>query len=121
MEDEPEDTGAFGDMGLGDLGAADSSAWGADMDLDFSGVELKDDIPVVEERHSQNVTMSDSLQTKWLRKRKLPADLVAAGEFEEALNLLKRRLGVINADPLKPLFQAAYWATCSALPGVPNS
>jgi coatomer protein complex subunit alpha (xenin) len=61
------------------------------------------------------------MQTKWLRKRKLPADLVAAGEFEEALNLLKRRLGVMNADPLQPLFQAAYWATCSAFPGLPGS
>jgi coatomer protein complex subunit alpha (xenin) len=118
--EEAEDLGMGDDLGLGDLGTADASAWGAELDLDLGGVELPDEAPV-QQKQSQTVTMADSLQTKWLRKRKLPADLVAAGEFEEALNLLKRRLGVMNADPLLPLFKAAYWATCSALPGLPGS
>jgi len=33
---------------------------------------------------------------------------------------LRRRLGLINADPLEPLFKAAYWATCSSMPGLPQ-
>jgi coatomer protein complex subunit alpha (xenin) len=64
---------------------------------------------------------SDSVQSKWLSRRRLPADLVAAGEFEEALNVLRRRLGVINVDPFEPLFKEAYWATCSALPSLPQA
>jgi len=35
--------------------------------------------------------------------------------------LLKKRLGVINVDPLEPLFKQAYWATCSSLPALPQS
>jgi len=65
--------------------------------------------------------MADPVQTKWLKKRKLAADLIAAGEFDEALSLLKRRLGVINADPLEPLFRDAYWAACSSVPSLPQT
>jgi len=122
----PEDTGDAGgwadeDDGLnlaGDMGGGD---WGGgDLDL---GLDLGADLPpmpdVVEEK-GLNLTMGDSAQAKWLKKRKLPCDLVAAGEFEEALGLLKRRLGLINADPLEPIFKEAYWATCTALTGMPQ-
>jgi coatomer protein complex subunit alpha (xenin) len=92
------------------------------MDLDL-GIEATD-LPVQEahvEDAGLNVTMADSAQTRWLKKRKLAADLVAAGEFEEALGLLRRRLGIINADPLEPLFKEMYWATCNSLQGPPQS
>mmetsp|Transcript_20482 Transcript_20482/g.45185 ORF Transcript_20482/g.45185 Transcript_20482/m.45185 type:complete len:1235 (-) Transcript_20482:65-3769(-) len=125
-EDTGEGAGGWGDdddMNLGGDVAAAGAQWGDDLDLGGMdlGMDLNLDAAPVEEKSSMNVTMSDSLQTKWLRKRKLPADLVAAGDFEEALGLLKRRLGVINADPLEPLFKEAYWATCSALPGLPQA
>mmetsp|Transcript_5230 Transcript_5230/g.13004 ORF Transcript_5230/g.13004 Transcript_5230/m.13004 type:complete len:1219 (-) Transcript_5230:59-3715(-) len=124
MDEAPEDTelgGTFGfdeDLNPGVSGAG--GAWGDDMDIDFGGEDFKvfEEVPVEEKSH--NVTMADTPQTKWLRKRKLVADLVAAGEFEEALNLLRRRLGLINADPLEPLFRQAFWATCSALPSLPQ-
>jgi len=124
MEDNPENTAAdweeVGDVNLTSLGGA----WGDDgLDgLDgLDGIELTaDDAPAAAEK-SSTVTVADSAQTKWLKKRKLAADLIAAGEFEDALNLLKRRLGVINADPLMPLFKQAYWATCSSLPALPQS
>ncbi|CAE7034297.1 unnamed protein product, partial [Symbiodinium natans] len=64
--------------------------------------------------------LAGSHSAKWLRKRRLPADLVAAGDFEEALGLLKRRLGLINAEPLEPIFKQAYWAACTSLPGLPQ-
>jgi coatomer protein complex subunit alpha (xenin) len=99
---------AWGDDGLGDLEG-------------FEDIEIPADTPKHGESKSSAVTVADSAQTKWLKKRKLAADLIAAGEFEEALNLLKKRLGVINVDPLEPLFKQAYWATCSSLPGLPQS
>mmetsp|Transcript_23197 Transcript_23197/g.64834 ORF Transcript_23197/g.64834 Transcript_23197/m.64834 type:complete len:1217 (-) Transcript_23197:83-3733(-) len=104
----------------------DTNPWRDDDDLkdnlqaDWEELDLEDvALPAVEEAAPTGVVVGDSCQAKWLRKRKLPADLVAAGDFEEALDLLKRRLGVINAEPLEPLFKAAYWATCSSLPGLP--
>jgi coatomer protein complex subunit alpha (xenin) len=124
-EPEKTDTGAIGgfdiDQELNDTAAG--PGWGGDMDIDFGGMGdfQVEDVPVAAEEKTQAVTMAETVQTKWLRKRKLPADLVAAGDFEEALNLLRKRLGVINAEPLEPLFKAAYWATCSALPTMPQT
>eukprot|EP00928_Gymnodinium_smaydae_P028308 TRINITY_DN2160_c0_g3_i1.p1 TRINITY_DN2160_c0_g3~~TRINITY_DN2160_c0_g3_i1.p1 ORF type:complete len:1244 (-),score=301.09 TRINITY_DN2160_c0_g3_i1:224-3895(-) len=106
------------DADLASAAVTAPGAWdGLDLDLDLPA----DAAPVVVEERSTQVTMADSIQTKWLRKRRLPADLVAAGEFEEALNLLRRRLGIANAEPLEPLFKAAYWAACGSLPGIPGS
>jgi len=124
MDDAPENTNAewddAGDVDLGGLGGA----WGDDGLDGLDGLEGFEDIPddagAVEEKSSV-VTVGDTPQAKWLKKRKLAADLIAAGEFEEALNLLRKRLGVINVDPLEPLFKQAYWATCSSLPGLPQS
>lgn len=102
------------DLG-GDMGGGD---WGGDLDLgDLGGLP---DEPVHVEERGVNLTLGDSCQAKWLRKRRLPCDLVAAGDFEEALNLLKRRLGLINAEPLAAIFKEAYWATCSSLTALPQ-
>jgi coatomer protein complex subunit alpha (xenin) len=122
MEEAPERTNADweeeGDVNFAELGGA----WGDDG---LDGLDGLDgfDLPAetVVETKSSAVTVGDSAQTKWLKKRKMPADLIAAGEFEEALSVLKKRLGVINVDPLEPLFKQAYWATCSSLPGLPQS
>lgn len=122
-QEAPEDTeGAPGwadeenelDLG-GDMGGGD---WGGDLDLgDLGGLPEE---PVHVEDRGLNLTLGDSCQAKWLKKRRLPCDLVAAGDFEEALNLLKRRLELINAEPLEAIFKEAYWATCSALPALPQ-
>mmetsp|Transcript_35164 Transcript_35164/g.101263 ORF Transcript_35164/g.101263 Transcript_35164/m.101263 type:complete len:1217 (+) Transcript_35164:108-3758(+) len=122
-QEVPEDTEVGGGWGDDDLNSptggpvAVGADWGDMDDLDLGA-------DVIEESHVEEkgvgLTLGDSVQTKWLRKRRLVCDLVAAGEFEEALTLLKRRLGLMNPDPLEPLFKEAYWATCSALPGLPQ-
>ena len=123
MDEEPDrnDNAEWqeeGDVDFADLGGA----WGDDGLDDLEGLEGFDDMPAeTAETKSSALTVGDTAQAKWLKKRKLPADLIAAGEFEEALSVLKKRLGVINADPLEPLFKQAYWATCSSLPGLPQS
>merc|ERR1719502_2493937 len=125
LEDgEPENTHAdweeVGDVNLTSLGGA----WGDDGLDGLEGLDGFDvgaeDAPAAAEK-SSTVTVGDTAQAKWLKKRKLAADLIAAGEFEEALNLLKRRIALVNIDPLEPLFKTAYWATCSSLPGLPQS
>jgi len=65
--------------------------------------------------------LNDLVQSKFNFRLALPADLVAAGEFEEALHVLRNRLGVINAGPFEPLFKQVYWATCTAVPALPQS
>merc|ERR1719387_156637 len=123
MEEEaPEETGdAWGKDELTiDESALGAGGWGGDLDLGDMGVDLaavEETVPEVEQRA---MNPGESLQAKWLKKRKLPVDFVAAGEFEEALNLLKRRIGLMNAEPLQNLFMEVYWATCSAVPGVPQ-
>ncbi|KAI5120086.1 hypothetical protein M0805_001242 [Coniferiporia weirii] len=47
----------------------------------------------------------------WVRNSPFPADHVAAGSFETAMQLLTRQQGIVNFEPLKPLFLAVY---CSA-------
>jgi len=124
--EEPEqtekDAGMWGDDDV--TAAAAPVVAGADWG-DMGDLDLGEDLPAVDvapvAEHGSTLTVADSLEGKWLRSRKLPADLVAAGEFEEALGLLKRRLGLINADPLEPLFKEAYWATRSSLPGPPQA
>ncbi|CAE7866195.1 unnamed protein product, partial [Symbiodinium necroappetens] len=126
-EENPEDTeglggGAWGEeetaLDLGaDMGGGD---WGGDLDLGDLGGLLPASTEPQEEERGLNLTLADSCQVKWLRKRRLPADLVAAGDFEEALGLLKRRLGLMNAEPLEPIFKQAYWATCTSLPSLPQ-
>jgi coatomer protein complex subunit alpha (xenin) len=114
-EDLPDDVNWQEDQEL--AGDAVEGAWTGDLDIDLPDIGPE----VVVEGKGSTITVGDPCQTKWLKRRKLVADLVAAGEFDEALNALKRRLGVVNADPLEPLFKEAYWATCSSYTGFPDA
>ncbi len=75
-------------------------------------------VPVVVEQ-KDIFSPGDSPEKRWLRSRKLVCDLVAAGEFSEALLLLQRRVGLINPKPLKSLFWSAYTACHTLVPGLP--
>merc|ERR1712176_995937 len=99
------------------MGGVAGAQWGDMDELDLGGDDV---FKEASEEKVATLGMGDTLQTKWLRRRRLPCDLVAAGEFEEALTLLRKRLGLINPDPLEPLFREAYWATCSSLPSIPQ-
>ncbi|KIM31135.1 hypothetical protein M408DRAFT_327425 [Serendipita vermifera MAFF 305830] len=46
----------------------------------------------------------------WVRNSPFAADHIAAGSFETAMQLLNRQSGVVNFEPLKPLFLAGYRA-----------
>merc|ERR1719498_1597196 len=107
FDDGPEATGNADWEEAGDINMAGFGGNDLLDDLDLTGFDDIPDMPA-DDQNSSTVTVGDSSQTKWLKKRKLPADLIAAGEFEEALTLLKKRLGLINVDPLETLFKQAY-------------
>ncbi|KAL5481033.1 hypothetical protein ACEPAI_9974 [Sanghuangporus weigelae] len=44
----------------------------------------------------------------WVRNSPFPADHVAAGSFETAMQLLNRQHGIVNFEPLKSLFLSVY-------------
>eukprot|EP01100_Stratorugosa_tubuloviscum_P014823 TRINITY_DN813_c1_g1_i1.p1 TRINITY_DN813_c1_g1~~TRINITY_DN813_c1_g1_i1.p1 ORF type:complete len:1210 (-),score=610.19 TRINITY_DN813_c1_g1_i1:110-3739(-) len=55
----------------------------------------------------------------WLRNSRLPADHIAAGAFDVAMQLLRQQIGVVNFTPLKPLFMNIFIGSRVALPALP--
>ncbi|KAK9461774.1 coatomer WD associated region-domain-containing protein [Lipomyces oligophaga] len=53
----------------------------------------------------------------WTRNSPVPADHVAAGSFESAMQLLNRQAGVVNFVPLKTRFLEVYQGSKAYLPG----
>ena len=52
------------------------------------------------------------------KNSQLAGELVAIGEFESATSLLKKQIGVINIDPLLPIFNKIYKSSIVVLPGL---
>ncbi|KAK9839869.1 hypothetical protein WJX81_007554 [Elliptochloris bilobata] len=57
---------------------------------------------------------------RWLQQGVLAADHVAAGAFDSAMRLLNRQLGIVNFEPLKPLFLEVHAAALAVAPGLPG-
>lgn len=56
----------------------------------------------------------------WVRNSPLAADHVAAGSFETAMGLLNRQVGIVNFQPLKPIFLSVYQSSRLWLPAAPS-
>ncbi|GAA5988628.1 hypothetical protein JCM5350_005773 [Sporobolomyces pararoseus] len=56
----------------------------------------------------------------WVRNSPLAADHVAAGSFETAMSLLNRQVGIVEFNPLKPLFLSVYQSSRLWLPCAPS-
>lgn len=61
-------------------------------------------------------TAGTSLAVQWVRNSSLAADHVAAGSFQTAMQLLHRQIGVINFEPLKPVFLQVFSGGTASLP-----
>eukprot|EP00753_Platysulcus_tardus_P003441 PLAT12454.9.p1 GENE.PLAT12454.9~~PLAT12454.9.p1 ORF type:complete len:1289 (-),score=800.57 PLAT12454.9:76-3744(-) len=59
--------------------------------------------------------------TRWCKSSAVPADHVAAGSFESAMQLLNRQLGIVSFQPLKPLFTAIYTSAYAFQPALPST
>lgn len=52
----------------------------------------------------------------WCANSQLAADHVACGSFETAMNILNRTAGIVNFEPLKPLFMSIFMGANATLP-----
>ncbi|KAJ2591620.1 hypothetical protein H4R99_006688 [Coemansia sp. RSA 1722] len=57
----------------------------------------------------------------WSRNSPLAADQIAAGNFEQAMKLLRDQIGIVSFDALKPAFMEIYTASRSVLTTAPLS
>ncbi|KZT60918.1 Coatomer, alpha subunit [Calocera cornea HHB12733] len=83
----------------------DEEGWGLDE-------EIIPTVDEVEEEELQDV-LADSAPgiseaDLWVRNSPVAADHVAAGSFDTAMQLLNRQVGIVNFEPLKPLFLSIY-------------
>jgi coatomer protein complex subunit alpha (xenin) len=112
-----------------DLGMDASDAWGDEGDLDLDADDLSlDRASVSDELESDLSTLAvtsgfvaaptagTSLAAQWVRNSSLAADHVAAGSFSTAMQLLHRQIGVVNFEPLKPIFMSVYAASSISVP-----
>ena len=114
--------GEGGEEGEGDAGGG---GWGDDDDLDLG------DMPVPEGGGGGGgaggggyyiaPSVGMPLMAKWSRDSPLAADHVAAGSFENAMQVMRRQLGIMDFVPLKPLFLAIASASHAVAPGVPSA
>lgn len=97
----------------------------AEEDEDAAGWDMGDDVDVEAESDFVNVESVDagagsSEADLWARNSPLPADHVAAGSFETAMQLLNRQIGAVNFKPLEGRFQEIYEASKTFLPATPG-
>ena len=57
---------------------------------------------------------------KWTENSPLVADMIASGAFDMAQEALHRQFGVINFEPLKPLFLRIYTSARIETPTFPT-
>jgi coatomer protein complex subunit alpha (xenin) len=120
---QEEDDEMFEEAQSAAVPVVDTKAWNDDdLDAELEHVQLPVTVPVGAESSKPNtdvVAYGESRESRWLARRRMPVDLVACGEYVEALSVLQRRIALINAGPLKPLFQDIVMASHASVPGMP--
>ena len=111
--------------GVEDEEAARDGGLGEEEDEDAAGWDMGDDINVEADSDFVNVESVDagaggSEADAWTRNSALAADHVAAGSYENAMQMLNRQLGAVNFQPLKPRFLEIYSASKTYLPATPG-
>ena len=112
-----------------DVGPVESG-WGDNLDFEVAEVAPQGwgasdfdvpDVPEVAEQASLKATgAGPSQQQKWARTCTTAGELVAAGAFQQAMQILTRHAGVTEFAPLKPLFMHIYMSGQIALPLIPH-
>ena len=109
----PEEKGSDGEDDGSDAG------WDMDMDLELPPAAEGED-GMMDARSEVFVAPTPGVPAarKWTRKSSIPGEHAAAGDFDSAMKLLNRQLGVVDFAPLKPYFMDAAFATHARLAGV---
>ncbi|CAE6420726.1 unnamed protein product [Rhizoctonia solani] len=84
--------------------AADGEGWDLDEGVVAEEVEQAEDAADT----ATGATTGIAETELWTRNSPFAADHVAAGSFETAMQLLQRQSGVVQFEPLKPIFMSIY-------------
>ncbi|KZS96311.1 coatomer subunit alpha-2 [Sistotremastrum niveocremeum HHB9708] len=94
--------------GAEDLEVEDE-AWDLEAGADEEEFYVAEEEAVAEEEEAAAGAKPGPSETElWVRNSPFAADHVAAGSFDSAMQLLNRQVGVVNFEPLKPIFLAIY-------------
>ena len=111
--------------GLGDEmeGGGGGDGWGIDMDdLDLPSAPSGGRASGAGGGFFAPPTMGTSAMLRWQQASSVPGEHVAAGSFNQAMELLNKQAGIVAFEPLKPIFLSVYTgaqAVVSGTPGVP--
>jgi len=111
--------GVWGDLDEA-LRDVSGNTWGDDLHLAMEASPSRSVAPL-DTSPSARVSPGEKPSSRWLKGQPMVSDLVAAGEFEEALSMLQKTIGLGNNTPLKPLFARIYQASQIYLEGMPLS
>jgi coatomer protein complex subunit alpha (xenin) len=94
--------------------------WGVDDILDVPEIE----VPSAGVAQDTFKDIADSAPGKdpsveKTKNSQIAGELVAIGEFEEAARLLKKQIGVVEVQPLLPIFDKIYKSSKVMVPGLP--
>ncbi|EDO39748.1 predicted protein [Nematostella vectensis] len=117
-----EDAGFDADEDVLAVGDEEGGGW----DVGDDDLELPPDLdvggpaaPTGEEGYFVPPNKGISQAQVWCNNSQLPVDHVLGGSFESAMRLLHDQIGVVNFEPLKPLFMLAYSRSRTAIPAGP--
>ena len=112
--------------------AAGSGAWGEELDFeepqekesawDVEGADFE--VPEVAEAPTaavdRGVVAAPPQRQRWSRSCKLPGELIAAGNFQGAMQTLTKLVGIRNFQPLREKFISIYLGGYSEIPTLPH-
>jgi coatomer protein complex subunit alpha (xenin) len=89
------------------------SGWLANMD----GIEIDKKLLINSNKTDfENVTVGKAISDYWIENSDFPADHIASGSFKTAMDILNKKAGIINFEPLKQYFISIYKSSKSILP-----
>lgn len=99
---------------VGDLPEEDVSGWNVDLGGDVEESQEKKNATTSNDVTNRSIGVRD----QWLKNAVTPGDLIAAGNFGQAVTLLKDTAGVKNFAPLRNMFIEVY-NSCNASVNTP--
>jgi coatomer protein complex subunit alpha (xenin) len=117
--EEPANEAAWGDQLDFEL-EEQGNSWG-NNDFEVPDVPEVPESNVNSETISKNVTPGPTQLQKWMKNSNVAGELVSAGAFSQAMQLMTRQAGVVEFKPLKEMFLNVFMSgqvSLSVLPQV---